>query len=59
MTRIAIANPKGGVGKSTLSTHVAGYLAARGYTVMLGDADVQHSARLWLSLRPPSAKPIG
>jgi chromosome partitioning protein len=25
---------------------------------MLGDADVQHSARLWLSLRPPSAKPI-
>ena len=59
MTRIAIANPKGGVGKSTLSTHVAGYLASRGYSVMLGDADVQHSARLWLSLRPPSAKPIG
>jgi chromosome partitioning protein len=58
MTRIAIANPKGGVGKSTLSTHVAGYLASRGYSVMLGDADVQHSARLWLSLRPPSAKPI-
>jgi len=59
MTRIAIANPKGGVGKSTLSTHVAGYLASQGYDVMLGDADVQHSARLWLSLRPPSAKPIG
>jgi chromosome partitioning protein len=58
MTRIAIANPKGGVGKSTLSTHVAGYLASRGYSVMLGDADVQHSARLWLSLRPPTAKPI-
>jgi chromosome partitioning protein len=58
MTRIAIANPKGGVGKSTLSTHVAGYLASRGYEVMLGDADVQQSARLWLSLRPPSAKPI-
>ena len=58
MTRIAIANPKGGVGKSTLSTHVAGYFVSQGYDVMLGDADVQHSARLWLSLRPPSAKPI-
>lgn len=58
MTRFAIANPKGGVGKSTLSTHVAGYLAVQGYEVMLGDADVQQSARLWLSLRPPSATPI-
>jgi chromosome partitioning protein len=58
MTRFAIVNPKGGVGKSTLSTHVAGYLAVQGYEVMLGDADVQQSARLWLSLRPPSATPI-
>ena len=37
MTRIAIANPKGGVGKSSLSTHVAGDLASRGYSVMLRD----------------------
>jgi chromosome partitioning protein len=53
-----VANPKGGVGKSTLATHVAGYLASRGHTVMLGDADRQQSSRLWLGLRPAAARPI-
>jgi len=46
------------VGKSTLSTHVAGYFASRGQSVMLGDADRQQSSRLWLGLRPASARPI-
>jgi len=59
MTRIVVANPKGGVGKSTLSTHIAGYFASRGHKVLLGDADVQQSSQLWLSLRPHSANPIG
>ena len=59
MTRIVVANPKGGVGKSTLSTHIAGYFASQGHKVLLGDADVQQSSRLWLSLRPHSANPIG
>ncbi len=58
MPVIVVANPKGGVGKSTLSTNVAGYLAAQGHAVMLGDADVQQSSRLWLDLRPPAARPI-
>ena len=58
MPVIVIANPKGGVGKSTLATHVAGYLASQGHAVMLGDADPQQSSRLWLSLRPPEARPI-
>lgn len=58
MPVVVIANPKGGVGKSTVSTHVAGYFASRGHAVMLGDADKQHSSRLWLSLRPPQARPI-
>lgn len=58
MPVVVIANPKGGVGKSTLSTHVAGYFASQGHSVMLGDADKQHSSRLWLSLRPPQARPI-
>ncbi len=52
MPVIVVANPKGGVGKSTLSTQVAGFLAHRGHAVMLGDIDRQQSARTWLSLRP-------
>ena len=59
MTVIALVNPKGGVGKSTLSTQLAGYLAAQGQPVVLGDVDRQQSARTWLSLRPALAKPIG
>ncbi|MCW5651521.1 MAG: ParA family protein [Ramlibacter sp.] len=58
MPVVVIANPKGGVGKSTLATHVAGYFASQGYTVMLGDADRQQSSRLWLGLRPPEARRI-
>lgn len=58
MPVIVIANPKGGVGKSTLSTQLAGYLASRGHGVMLGDVDRQHSARQWLALRPPGLAPI-
>lgn len=58
MPVILIANPKGGVGKSTLSTNVAGALAWRGHQVMLGDADKQQSSRRWLSLRPPQLPAI-
>lgn len=58
MPVVLVANPKGGVGKSTLSTNVAGYFASQGHSVMLGDADRQQSSRLWLRLRPPEARPI-
>lgn len=58
MPVIVIANPKGGSGKSTLSTNVAGGFASRGHAVMLGDADVQQSSRMWLGLRPAQANPI-
>jgi chromosome partitioning protein len=51
MPVILIANPKGGVGKSTVATNTAGYLARRGHAVMLGDVDKQQSARRWLALR--------
>ena len=58
MPVIVVANPKGGVGKSTLATSVAGALAAAGHAVMLGDVDRQQSSRQWLALRPPAARPI-
>jgi chromosome partitioning protein len=58
MPVVVVANPKGGVGKSTLATNIAGYFASKGHSVMLGDADRQQSSRLWLSLRPPAARPI-
>jgi len=52
MPVIVVANPKGGVGKTTLATNLAGYFASRGLHVMLGDVDRQQSARTWLALRP-------
>lgn len=58
MPVVVVANPKGGVGKSTLSTNIAGYYARQGHAVMLGDADSQQSSRLWLGLRPPAARAI-
>jgi chromosome partitioning protein len=58
MPVIVVANPKGGVGKSTLSTQIAGYLASQGHPVMLGDVDRQQSSRIWLGLRPPTLPTI-
>ena len=52
MPVIVVANPKGGVGKSTLSTQIAGLFASQGHAVMLGDVDRQQSSRIWLGLRP-------
>jgi chromosome partitioning protein len=58
MTVIVVANPKGGVGKSTLSTNLAGYFAAAGEWVALADLDKQHSAHAWLELRPATLPAI-
>jgi chromosome partitioning protein len=58
MPVVVVANPKGGVGKSTLATHIAGCWARAGHAVMLGDVDRQQSSRLWLRLRPEAARPI-
>jgi len=52
MQAILIANPKGGSGKTTLSTNIAGYLAARGQRVVMLDLDRQKSATQWLTNRP-------
>lgn len=58
MPVIVIANPKGGVGKSTLATNLAGWHAHCGHRVMLGDIDAQQSSRAWLALRPPGLPKI-
>jgi chromosome partitioning protein len=58
MPVVVVANPKGGVGKSTMATNIAGYFAGKGHGVMLGDADRQQSSHLWMGLRPPAARPI-
>ena len=58
MPVIVVANPKGGVGKSTLATNIAGCLAAAGHAVMLGDIDRQQSARQWLALRNTVVPPL-
>lgn len=58
MKTILIANPKGGAGKTTLATNLAGYLASTGEDVYLWDLDRQKSALHWLSQRPTHLPPI-
>ena len=52
MHTIICANPKGGSGKTTLATNIAGWLAAKRQRVVLADFDVQRSAAQWLARRP-------
>jgi chromosome partitioning protein len=58
MPIVLIANPKGGVGKSTVATNLAGHFARRGHATMLGDLDRQQSALAWLRIRPPTLPPV-
>lgn len=51
MNTVLIANPKGGSGKTTISTNLAGYFASRGKHVVLSDMDRQKSASAWLARR--------
>jgi chromosome partitioning protein len=51
LMRIVSLNTKGGCGKTTLSTNLAGYYASHGYRTALLDADVQASSLRWLKNR--------
>ena len=48
MTIIAVANSKGGVGKSTTSVHLAAWLHEQGHRVLLADCDAQQSSSQWM-----------
>lgn len=51
MKTFLVANPKGGSGKTTLATNLAGYFASRGRHVVLSDMDRQASSLGWLERR--------
>ena len=47
MAVISVLNPKGGSGKTTISTNLARCLQERGLSVLMVDSDPQGSARDW------------
>jgi chromosome partitioning protein len=49
---VLVVNPKGGAGKTTVATNLAGGLAGRGEEVFLWDLDRQQSSLTWLDMRP-------
>jgi chromosome partitioning protein len=53
---IALTNSKGGVGKSTISVHLAAWLKEQARNVLLVDADVQGSSSVWLKEASPEIK---
>lgn len=58
MRSILIANPKGGAGKTTLATNLAGYFANENKRVTLCDLDRQQSALRWMAFRDPEVAPV-
>jgi chromosome partitioning protein len=55
---IAIVNSKGGVGKSTIAVHLAGYLSGQGYSVTLADCDAQGSSSEWIAEAAPKVNAV-
>lgn len=51
LNKIVVINPKGGCGKTTLSTNLAAYYAGRGPVPALMDCDPQGSSMTWLERR--------
>ncbi|PQO45478.1 ParA family protein [Blastopirellula marina] len=58
MTIIAVANTKGGVGKSTAAVHIAAWLHDQGHSVLLADCDTQHSSSEWIREACPDVKTV-
>ena len=51
-TMIAVQNFKGGVGKSTVTTHLAHYFAVQGYRVLVVDCDSQATTTTLFGFNP-------
>lgn len=58
MRRIIVINSKGGCGKTTIATNLAGYYANRNGRAALVDHDPQGSSVAWLSRRDGDQPPI-
>ncbi|HEY0720172.1 MAG TPA: ParA family protein [Gammaproteobacteria bacterium] len=56
--RILVVNGKGGCGKSTVATNLAGYYASVGQNTALFDFDPQGSSMQWLAMRDKQNNPI-
>ena len=52
---IAVCNPKGGVGKTTVTVNLAGAFARRGWEVLVVDTDPQGSLRDWHAADPDNS----
>lgn len=55
---IAIANTKGGVGKTTVAVHLAAWLHEKGFKVILADCDVQRSSSEWVRQAVPEIRAL-
>jgi len=58
MTLITVINPKGGVGKTTLSLNLGLFLSSQGRKVVFVDLDPLNSLSDWLSRRPKTLSQI-
>jgi chromosome partitioning protein len=58
MLTILVINSKGGAGKTTLTTNLAGYYASKKIKTAIMDYDYQGSSLQWLKVRPQQAEKI-
>ena len=58
MLRVLVTNLKGGCGKTTIATNLAGAFAAGGFATGLAEVDRQQSSLAWLELRHGHSRPI-
>jgi chromosome partitioning protein len=55
---VVLANSKGGVGKTSISVHLAIWLAEQGHSVILADCDAQQSSSEWVHEAAPNIRTV-